>query len=98
MKTLIALLTVLISSTAFGAHCTRVVDYWFDKNGKIHTKSVPVPCGKEDFVGLDFSKPDPEYVIIPPYTNSTPGAFTIRGPHGDTTYVPQPDGTLKAVP
>ncbi len=98
MKTLVALLTVLISSTALGAHCARVVDHWYDENGKIHTKSVPEPCGKDEFAGLDFSKPDPEYVIIPPYTNSTPGAFTIRGPHGDTTYVPQADGTLKAVP
>lgn len=98
MKTLVALLSSLISIHTWAGNCAEVIDGWIDENGKVHTKSVPVPCGKEDFIGLDFSKPDPEYVIIPPYTNSTPGAFTIRGPHGDTTYVPQADGTLKAVP
>ena len=98
MKTLVALLTVLISSTALGAHCARVVDYWFDENGKIHTKSVPEPCGKDEFDGIDFSKPDRENVIVPSHPHAPRGTFTIRGPIGDTTYVPQADGTLKATP
>ena len=98
MKTLVALLSLLIATPTWAGDCAVIVDYWFDENGKVHTKSVPEPCSKYEFDGIDFSKPDRENVIVPSHPHAPRGTFTIRGPLGDTTYVPQADGTLKATP
>ena len=98
MKSLIVILSIAVSIPVFAGRCFNVVDYWFDENGKIHTKSVEFPCPKYTFDGIDFSKPDRENVLVPSHPHAPPGTFSIKGPLGITTYVPQADGTLKIVP
>ncbi len=98
MKALIVILSIALSTPVLAGRCFTVSDVCIDENGNWHEKVVEQPCSKYEFDGIDFSKPDRENVIVPSHPHAPRGTFTIRGPLGDTTYVPQADGTLKATP